>query len=120
MNYVNVICEMLKVEQNQPFKIKEVPDCWYRINNDCETEWDAGTNQVSWYIDRVVLMQILSGDLTIEALEKQIPKKYSVTEYETFNGGRLGVGYVIICSICKNPVHDFEFCPHCGQKIDWA
>ena len=59
-------------------------------------------------------------NLAIEILEKQIPKKYSVTEYETFNGGRLGVGYVIICSICKKTVHEFEFCPHCGQKIDWA
>ena len=31
-------------------------------------------------------------NLAIEILEKQIPKKYSVTEYETFNGGRLGAG----------------------------
>ena len=77
MNYVNVICEMLKVEQNQPFKIKEVSDCWYRINGDCETEWDAGTNRVSWYVDRVVLMQILSGDLTIE-----VPRRMTIEEVE--------------------------------------
>ena len=74
---------------------------------DIQSDWEDGEEYEAF-------------DLAIEALEKQIPKKYSVTEYETFNGGRLGVGYVIICSICKNPVHDFEFCPHCGQKIDWA
>ena len=77
MNYTKEICEMLKVEKNQPFKIKEVPDCWYRINDDCETEWDAGTNKVNWYVDRVVLMQILSGDLTVE-----VPRRMTIEEIE--------------------------------------
>lgn len=77
MNYVSLICEMLKVEQNQPFRIKGNTDCWYRINNDCETEWDAGTNQDSWYIDRVVLMQILSGILEVE-----VPRRMTIEEIE--------------------------------------
>ena len=77
MNYVSLICEMLKVEQNQPFRIKEHSDCWYKINDDCETEWDAGTNQTSWYVDRVVLMQILSGDLKIE-----VPRRMTIEEVE--------------------------------------
>jgi len=77
MNYTNLICEMLKIEQNQPFRIKGNSGYWYRINSDCETEWDAGTNQASWYIDRVVLMQILSGDLTID-----VPRRMTIEEVE--------------------------------------
>ena len=77
MNYTKQICDILKVEPNQPFRIKENSDYWYRINNDCETEWDAGTDQVSWYIDRVVLMQILSGDLEVE-----VPRRMTIEEIE--------------------------------------
>ena len=55
----------------------------------------------------------------LKLVNKQIPKKYSVVEYETVNGGLLGVGYISVCSSCKAPVHEFKFCPHCGQKIDW-
>ena len=66
MNYTEQICKMLKVEPNQPFRIKRESGYWYRINNDCESEWDCGTSQVKWETDRVVLMQILRGDLEIE------------------------------------------------------
>lgn len=68
---------MLGTERNQPFRIKGISDCWYRINSECETEWDAETNKLSWYIDRVVLMQILSGDLIIEA-----PRRMTIEEIE--------------------------------------
>lgn len=68
---------MLKVEPYQPFRIKGESGCWYRINNNCETEWDAMTNQKSWYVDRVVLMQILSGYLEIER-----PRRMTIDEIE--------------------------------------
>lgn len=77
MNYTEQICKMLKVEPNQPFRIKEHSGLWYRINNNCKTEWDSGTNQKSWCVDRVVLMQILSGDLKIE-----VPRRMTVEEVE--------------------------------------
>ena len=50
-------------------------------------------------------------DMAIEALEKQIPKKP--------NGDR--------CPVCNANIlnwvdegDDFEYCPDCGQKIDWS
>ena len=77
MNYANLICKMLKVEVNQPFRIKEHPDFWYKVNSNCETEWDSGTNKRSWNVDRVVLMQILKGDLTVIT-----PRQMTVGEIE--------------------------------------
>ena len=92
MNYVDLICEMLKIEKNQPFKIKGISDCWYKINDNCETEWDAGTNKLNWYIDRVILMQILSGCLEIE-----VPRRMTIEEIER----ELGYPIKIVESGCK-------------------
>ena len=88
MNFADLICDALGVEKNQPFEIKEVADCWYRINSDCESEWDAGTNQINWYVDRVVLMQILSGDLTVE-----VPRKMTIEEIERELGYPIKIVY---------------------------
>lgn len=64
-----------------------------------------------------------------KALEKQIPKK---PDTETINRG-IGISgeYEIysnyICPNCKNVVGDYEnedhyydFCPDCGQALDWS
>ena len=76
-------------------------------NNDCKfTEDDYKAN-----------------DMAINALEKQIPKKL---EYEAdgYADGELVYDYAK-CPICG---HDFEYgindwgceyCPDCGQKLDW-
>lgn len=51
--------------------------------------------------------------LSIEALEKQVEKKGKV-----FFGGWLD------CPNCENDISGFEerpnYCPNCGQKIDWS
>ncbi len=54
-------------------------------------------------------------DITIAALEKQVPKKplkstlqcrYTYNKYPCCN--RLTNGY------------QYDYCPHCGQKLDWS
>lgn len=60
--------------------------------------------------------------ITIKALEKQIPKKpYKTKEHKQNNW---------YCSICKCYLGDDmelqyaclqpKFCEHCGQRIDWS
>jgi len=46
-------------------------------------------------------------DMAIEALEKQIPKKFIRDEDEE-----------PICPVCGEEVWDTEYCDGCGQKID--
>ena len=54
------------------------------------------------------------AELAIEALEKQIPKK------------PVGEWYLLACPICNGVVDEhecnykFDYCPNCGQKIDWS
>lgn len=61
-------------------------------------------------------------EITIKALEKQIPKKpYKTKEHKQNNW---------YCSICKCYLGDDmelqyaclqpKFCEHCGQRIDWS
>lgn len=68
---------------------------------------------------------------SIEALEKQAPKKIVENYYEEFDCGELyDKGYVYNCPNCGNEVGakslEFEeifwetnYCCECGQKLDW-
>lgn len=44
-------------------------------------------------------------DMAIEALEKQIPKKFKL------------VGNIPICPVCEEEVWDMEWCNNCGQHL---
>ena len=44
-------------------------------------------------------------DMAIEALEKQIPKKFKL------------VGNILICPVCEEEVWDMEWCNNCGQHL---
>ena len=61
--------------------------------------------------------------MAIQALEKQIPKK------PTYEGdGYTPDGKFVldewICPCCETRYEvdydDYDYCPHCGQKIDWS
>ena len=45
------------------------------------------------------------------ALDKQIPKAYVMAKCDLINYSA--------CPECNTYVND-EYCPHCGQKIDWG
>ena len=76
-------------------------------NNDCKfTEYDYKANEMA-----------------IQALEKQIPKK------PTYEGdGYAPDGTFVlddwICPSCSKRYEvdydDYDYCPSCGQKIDWS
>lgn len=55
------------------------------------------------------------AEVAIEALEKQIPKKPIITKFdngaEIINCGK--------CYMCAHITRAVDYCPHCGQKIDW-
>ena len=67
-------------------------------------------------------MRFTAVKTAIKALEKQMPKKPYIYEYEISNGGFLGIGYQNICNYCKKPLDELKYCPHCGQKqkLDWS
>ena len=60
--------------------------------------------------------------LAIEALEKQIPKK------PTLSGDGYWDGELVLdtweCPNCDKDYEvdydDYDYCPNCGQKIDWS
>ena len=54
--------------------------------------------------------------VAIEALEKQVTKKPNVKELpDAF--GRL---YWSVCGACDEEIEsDYDYCPDCGQRIDW-
>ena len=47
---------------------------------------------------------------SIEALEKQIPKKPEMEKYTKRE--------LYFCPICGTDVTDCKYCPQCGQKIE--
>ena len=55
-------------------------------------------------------------ELALESLEKQVPKKPNVKELpDAF--GRL---YWNVCWACDEEIEsDYDYCPDCGQRIDW-
>ena len=59
-------------------------------------------------------------NMSIKALEKQIPKKPYIEEQD--------YGNAYVCTICETFIHyvdddeehlRFDYCPSCGQKIKW-
>ena len=46
-------------------------------------------------------------DMAIEALEKQIPKKFKMVD-----------DYIPVCPVCGEEVWDMEWCNSCGQRLD--
>lgn len=61
-------------------------------------------------------LKMLTYDIAIEALEKQIPKKPSY--YGEEDDGK------ILCPYCETDLYDdrecgFNNCPYCGQAISW-
>ena len=61
-------------------------------------------------------------ELGVKALEKQIPKK-PVYEGDGYSDGHL-VYDTWICPLCEKRYEadydDYDYCPDCGQKIDWS
>jgi rubrerythrin len=61
-------------------------------------------------------------DMTIAALEKQIPKKPDL-EGDGYADGQL-VYDTWICPNCEKryevDYEKYDYCPNCGQKIDWS
>lgn len=55
--------------------------------------------------------------LTIEALEKQIPKKPVKKYFGYF------LDFLDTCPYCEhvyNTNEKYSYCPNCGQKLDWS
>ncbi len=61
-------------------------------------------------------------ELGVKALEKQIPKK-PVYEGDGYSDGHL-VYDTWICPLCEKRYEvdydDYDYCPDCGQKLDWS
>lgn len=56
------------------------------------------------------------GSLTMSVLEKLVerdtPMKPIIHETE--------FGYIFDCPKCKGFINPFNFCPNCGQRLDWS
>jgi hypothetical protein len=78
----------------------------YRINYDLNC--DISLNHQRKAENQKELMQI-----TVEALEKQIPKRAKMTN-DTYP--------LSICPCCNKQFipHKFGYCHHCGQALDWS
>lgn len=56
------------------------------------------------------------SEVAISAIEKQIPKKPIITKFD--NGAELiNCG---VCVMCSHITRAVDYCPHCGQRIDWT
>lgn len=60
-----------------------------------------------------------------EAMERQIPKKpmYEVDDYDAYDDSGSLIYDTWICPQCESRYEvgydDYDFCPNCGQAIDW-
>ena len=63
-----------------------------------------------------------SIDIAIKALENQIPKKPTY-EGDGYAPDGSFVWDIWICPCCETryevDYEEYDYCPHCGQKIDW-
>lgn len=65
-------------------------------------------------------LSIVTCSTSIQALEKQVPKKaFEIRVKHDFNGNViLKDGY---CPICNNELSNaYYFCNICGQRLDWG
>jgi hypothetical protein len=79
----------------------------YRINYDLNC--DISLNHQRKAENQKELMEI-----TVDALEKQIPKKVKMTN---------DLYPMAICPCCESefiPHTGFEYCHYCGQALDWS
>jgi rubrerythrin len=86
-----------------------------------------GHNRIKFILDGVGERECQTIEFKefIEALEKQIPKKPKDVTYEPLKKH----GWKYCCPVCNLAVgennYDYEntqednFCPSCGQKLDW-
>ena len=62
-------------------------------------------------------------EMIVKALEKQIPKK-PIYEGDGYAPDGSFVFDIWICPCCckryEIDYDDYDFCPNCGQKIDWS
>ena len=54
-------------------------------------------------------LSTMAKEMSIKALEKQIPKKSEMEKYTKRE--------LYFCPICGTEVTDCRYCPQCGQKI---
>lgn len=57
------IFRTLEIPPDTPFRCKDIEDAWYKLTKDCVPLWDAGTDQMEWFEDWVVLNHLLKGTL---------------------------------------------------------
>lgn len=51
--------------------------------------------------------------MSINALEKQIPKRHKERDCIGYN--------ILVCPVCKEVLYLYEpYCDNCGQAIDWS
>ena len=74
-------------------------------------------------------LQLEHEKFVLESLEKRIPKKpdTKITNRGIGVSGEYDIDSDYICPICKCVVgecemeeHWFEYCPTCGQALDWS
>ena len=75
------------------------------------------------YLYRLSFDRLLAWNMSIEALEKQIPKTPNYEGDEYINGELIYDTW--ICPCCGKYYEldcndDYIYCPHCGQRIDWS
>ena len=87
-------------------------DCNDQLCDNCDLCYMQGTTGE----------HITAIGIAIQALEKQIPKK-PVYEGDGYSDGHL-VYDTWICPLCEKRYEvdydDYDYCPNCGQKIDWS
>lgn len=74
-------------------------------------------NQLCYEMELKYPKDVKCFKIAIEALEKQIPKKILRA---TINRDT-----EVCCPTCKefvcfSDVNNYEYCPRCGQKLDWS
>ena len=68
-------------------------------------------------------LPIMAKAKSIEALEKQIPKKPTPIDYEKYMDtvkNALFLKGAYWCPNCKHVVKCGTYCSDCGQKLDWS
>ena len=90
---------------------------------DCEKGCEImTTKRVIKYLESHGFISDDVKDMCIKALEKQIPKKPDF-EADGYSDGQL-VYDTWICPNCEKHYEvdydDYEYCPDCGQSIDWS
>lgn len=85
-----------------------------RLDDSCENGNDYDIRYWVGYIDGLnALQKRMDGDMAIEALEKQIPKKV------IFQSGFKGLRYCPCCNV-RFIGWGMKYCGECGQALDWS